>query len=521
MIADVDAYREWFRKRQEELRSSPFTEADRVTAKSILFLAFLETEGKECNYEDLISSIVNHGVAERKNIQRGALRVGVRDLVKALEDTPFRIVRIGKGKFRLASSDSQFEPARQQARKIVASGKKIFMSIEFDHRLGRPDELVRNVMDDRVLPFHFLFYLPESAALWDKYSRDEEEQKTSAEADAWEKLQVNRVVADVEKDGVLSVVGLAVGHGQGEIGLLEKILEDEEVVEKKIQVHYLAVDLSPCLLLHHAQNLTMKFRKEISDGSLVCAAVLGDIFDLKEPSSKWNAIARSRGMISDDFLPWKSPMVVTYLGNCLGNGEMNSERIFLQLIRTRLGENREARRDAGTLRCLIGVSVNEKDPEEYSENLNDFLLLGLHRLANDEFTEGKDAFDPETAKPAKVEPVEFSGSFNLKGRRYVFEHVLQSRISSERGHVDKSSKIQLYAITKYDMETMVNFMRELGFKMTEKIDGDGTDDPGNFWIGKKIFPRSKSEDGEETESEKSEKSKKYRCYGIFCVAPTG
>lgn len=518
MTFNLNAYREWFQKRRQELHLSPFTAADKPTMKSILFLAFLETENRECSYDDLISLIVSHGVAKAKDIQRDSLRVGVRDLVKALANTPFRIVRIGKGKFQLAKSSR------------LPSSTRVFTSIPLDHPLGSPDELVRNVILRRVLPFHSLYYFPESAASWANYSREEEgKKKAQAAADAWKNLQMNCVVSDVKEDGVLSVVGLAVGDGQGEIALLKKILNDKEVEKEIRQVNYLAVDFSPCLLLHHAQNLTMTFREEISNGRLVCATVLGDIFDLKDSRSKWNAITRSRKMISNNFLPWSSPMLVTYLGNCMGNGEEDSERKFLELIQTRLGENIEDRDGAGTVRCLIGVAI-DKGHEDYFSNWYDFLLQGLQRLVRDELIKNDDGPAEEVFKPrqsakavmpaevklTEVKPAEYSGTFGLKGKKYVFEHVMESGISAPvesdsqqvARRVPKDGRIKLYTIVKYDMKTMLKFLWELGFEAMPRIGIDdthdgSTDDPENFSIRREI----------------TAKKNQRRHYGMFCVRP--
>ena len=60
--------------------------------------------------------------------------------------------------------------------------------------------------------------------------------------------------------------------------------------------------------------------------------------------------------------------------------------------------------------------------------------------------------------------------------------------------VPDKGRIQLYTITKYNMDTMMNFLKKLGFMPTESIRDEG-------WIQKRI----------ET------KSGQKRHYGIFCV----
>ena len=562
-------------------RHEPYVDsADRPTMKNLLFLAFLETEGEECNYGGLKDLIVKHGGADEEAVKREALRVAVGDLSKTLEDmtfedekTSFRIVRIGRGKFRLEKFTTP--PPR-------ITSPQVFTSIPLNHRHGNPEQLARNVIGRMVLPFHALYYLPKSAAWWAHFSSDEAAQRSPVEAAAWKVLEMDHVVSEANRSGVLSVVGLAVGEGQGEIAILQKILNDEKL-DKTVQVHYLAVDLSPSLLLHHAQNLTMALQDEMFDSRLICATVLGDIFDLNTPHSRRTGperdlhpvgagagagdahgvvekeekekaiIARSREIVSADFLPWNSPMVVTYLGNCLGNGEKESERKFFEIIRTRLGENLRADdpKGAGTLQCLIGVSVDE-GKEIYKRNWDEFLLQGLRRLVEHGFIhdhrdgKGQGVFEiPEVEKgpnrpPApfaalgilakkghrdgdsqkgipevenQVTSEEYSANFNLKGRRYVFEHILNHSISTTlsgiRYSVSKNCKIVLYAITKYDMRSMLKFVKQLGFTPTGQT-GKGAICDGT---GKKIA--EKREGGWIREEVHTKNGRRH--YGVFCV----
>ena len=463
--------------------------------KNLLFLAFLETKGEVCNYGDLEDLIVRHAGVEK--VERAALRVAVRDLSKTLaKKKSFEIVRIGEntGKFRLGKYTTPT---------LKKTSPQVFTDIPPDHPLGA-EKLVEYVIGRRRLPFHALYYLPSSAAWWISFSSVEATQRSETEAAAWEELQ-DRVITEAEenKEKILSVVGLAVGEGQGEIAILKKILDT--LRKTGVRVHYLAVDFSPSLLRQHAENLKMVFKGEMAEGRLVCAAVLGNIFHLIEHDNERHPIDLSRTVVKEvsaDFLPWNSPMVVTYLGNCLGNGPMQTEQEFFDIIRTRLGETlrTDQKGAAGTLQCLIGVSVKQDTEEPYGEQWNEFLLQGLRWLAKNGFILDGAFKVPNIKKDIVPYSVPYSASGILEGTRYLFKHKLGHTISAppsattsasrRQGYsVPEGQEIELYAVTKYDMKTLMNYVKQLGGLTTRN----------DSWTKKKIGPR---------------------LYGVFCVEVT-
>ena len=401
---------------------------------------------------------------------------------------------------------------------------KVVTSLPLDHPLGQPEELIRNVIEKRILPSYSLYYLPTSAAWWAQFSKDETMMRSPLEAAAWKYLGIRKCLLQPAKDcHILSIIGLGVGEGHGELALLKEILSD---FDETVQVHYLAVDLSPSLLLNHALNLSLEFRHYIATGRLVCATVLGDIFDLSQAHlPEWDPIRRAREIVSANFLPWFSPMIVTYLGNCMGNGDPNSEQMFFELIRTRLGENARAihQHPAGPLQCLVGVSVDREEPDIYTRNWDNFLLQGVRRLVecNLLHVDNGTMTSMFTTSPIdanrSVRPVEYITSFGLRGHRYVFDHELENRISallpSGRFHspmrrfLDKGSTIQLYAITKYNMDTMLTYLDDFGFTIAE---AEGL--PDNFLT--KHYVENKTKWLAQTVSTENGD----RSYGIFCVS---
>ena len=491
MTFNLDAYREWAHKWRVAIRPM-FTLSDPPTMKFLVFLALLECSGRDCDYNQLITAIETSGTVAPGEIARANLRVAVRDLTATLaaHPTPFRVVRLQPGRFRL---DSSTAPAPNVSRSPKPY-PQVALSISLDHPLGHPRELSRNVLEKRMLPFHSLCYHPQSAAWWAHFSRTEAQIRSPVEAAAWTRLGIReRALPIATTTGVLSVVGLAVGEGFGELALLRAILED---LDDTVQVHYLAVDLSPSLLVHHAQYLTLEFKHYLATGRLVCAAVLGNIFDLSHHTPpELHAIQRARSLLFADFLPWSSPMVITYLGNCLGNDAPDTEHRFFELIRTRLGEYSRTPHPepAGALQCIVGVSVDGGTSEIYKGNWDAFLLQGprrllvLHALLKAYGDKAATTFSaPADDVVLDVEPVPYRGGLGLKGRRYVFDHKLEHTISAAPpdhpsggsiGHVDfleAGSTIQLCAITKYDMDSMVAFLDNLGFTVADTQRQDAT-----------------------------------------------
>lgn len=445
-----------------------FSPTDVPTVKALLFLAFLETQGNDCGYDALTALIEHHGVAARGGLKRDSLRVAIGDLHKTLvnHQTPFSLVRRGQGVFCL-------NRAHLPEATHPTAYSQVITDFPLNHPLGQPEELLRNLFETRVLPFHSLYYLPKSAAWWANYSHDEVAIRRPLEAASWRCFGLHQRLQSTDR--TLSVVGLAVGDGQGELAMLHELIT---TLDPRVQIHYLAIDLSPSLLLHHAQNLSLEFRHLLTAGRMVCATVVGDIYDLlpSRTSASWDAITRARVLVFPEFLPWQSPMLVTYLGNCMGNEEPDSERRFFDLLRTRLGDKARAAHGnpSGPLECVIGVSVNRTE-EEYRITWENFLLAGPRRLlehgllqSHDEHP-GSGAFVAQSGGP-ETQVLDYFASLGLKGRRYIFSHILQHSISASTSttvltpnRLKEKQAIQLYAITKYDMETMVALAEDLGF----------------------------------------------------------
>ncbi len=234
------------------------------------------------------------------------------------------------------------------------------------------EDIARTLVLEGRLPFHALYFLEWSARWWEVYSGDEAAIRAPYEAVALDKLGIEKRLlgADGVGDGdaeVLSFVGLAPGEGFGEIEILKKLLKSEKqsaggaTPSKTPKIHYLAVDSSPRLLRDHIGLLREKFAPQLESGDLLCAGVVADVFTglidaVKDARAEFN---RRKVLPSGaEFLPAVSPALVTYLGNCLGNDERDSELRVFSAVYGSL-PNRP-------LELLVGVSVMCDIPDDFS-----------------------------------------------------------------------------------------------------------------------------------------------------------
>ncbi|HEX8175075.1 MAG TPA: hypothetical protein VF543_08150, partial [Pyrinomonadaceae bacterium] len=98
--------------------------------------------------------------------------------------------------------------------------KNIALLIEFGG--GDPFEFARIIMTEYRLPLYYSYTFSCTAATWLKATSKEAEIRKNYEADAWERLKLNDLVAN-SSSSVIGVVGLATGEGLGEIELLRRI----------------------------------------------------------------------------------------------------------------------------------------------------------------------------------------------------------------------------------------------------------------------------------------------------------
>ena len=377
---DRGVYHEWARSRSAEM-SALFSPEAAPTVKAVLFLALLDFQDTDCSYQDLEDQLrAKRVVAKAGAIPRDGLRVGMRDLTQLLEkhDSGFRLRRSrgSEGRFRLERAAST--PTQHVSNTLDRQGglPNFFSRFAFDHPKLQSLAWRQLLSDNRALPAYLPFCLPGPAARWIGGTRDlDNTQMIHLACDAWAAFETVGFLKRRTGDGeVISMVGLGVGEGMEEIALLEKVLQslvrkgngDEKGYK---QVHYLAIDLSPFFLASHAHQLCMTFAKDMSEGRLVCTTILGDIEALKDDMARtlpWHPlqVAREQTRMGSHFLPRSSPMLVTYLGNNLGDEPVEWQRtLFLRIFKNRLGDG-QARGEHERARLLVGISFARDATEE-------------------------------------------------------------------------------------------------------------------------------------------------------------
>lgn len=417
-----------------------------------------------------------HGVIVGE-VPDATLRSALRSLGRTLKDAGHPLeLRSIRGRFQLRPRGAFNAPHTSKARVVLLDAPVVMAK-----------DTARTVVVNGRLPFESLYSLEWAARWWEAYSGEEAAIRAPYEVEAWHKLGIASRLRKREEEP-MCIVGLAPGEGIGEIAILKMILRNGESTPSRI--HYLAVDSSPRLLRDHIGLLRETLAPEIESGRLICAGVVTDIFiGLTSAIAEVQDEFRRRGPLSteDDFLHTSWPMLVTYLGNCLGNGEPDREDRFFSTVHSAF-PNRP-------LELLVGVSVMREESDEYDRTWDEFLLQSLHHLLETskslessqpnqseelpEFTlprlldynreENKAKYlEAKKTRDDRCPPViarPYFTSSDIEGQIYSFEYRLtyDLGIPDERVHKrPKGSRVTLYNVIKYKMPTLVEGIKKGG-----------------------------------------------------------
>jgi hypothetical protein len=473
-IIDEERFNTWLAKREAEFEPA----LDPVpTLKALVFLALLDQKGP-CTYEELGKIFEKQGVVNGA-IPVASLRVALSELVNILNRNGHRLeVR----SFKDGQREVKFElvPRNDNHNGL----NKIIFINEATEKSGK---IAEYLLENQSLPFHSLYYLPRSACWWVRYSSGDAEERKHYEADAWERLKLNELISNSSTSSVIGVIGLATGEGLGEIELLRNILGEGYTV------HYLAVDLSPVLLVAHLETIREVFDQEMKEGRLLCACVLVNVFSELDKSI---AEARSKFVSSgimlrgDEFMPQGCPVIASYLGNCLGNDAPDRENIIFSSICKAFPSNRP-------LAILVGVSVVRKVDgkfvaDKYTRSFDEFLLQTPHHLLKNigilrsiKPPEAIDSYDEFIIPEGKAdEPLEeitecclrrspdvipkpYAASHGIEGHIYRFYYRLDYDLEmpKKRLRIPAGTEIVLYTIIKYNIETLIEGIKKRRFQV--------------------------------------------------------
>jgi Histidine-specific methyltransferase, SAM-dependent len=455
----LSAFEEWLAGRYVLLEPGLIPEP---TIKILTFLALVDSK-KPCTYDDLREIFKQKNVING-NVPDNTLRTSVLNLGKSLDKAkhPFEL-KSSRGKFELTTRNKEINSI------INNSPKDLVVLISED--AIQAEQIAISLIEKAVLSLPGLYFLEWSARWWETYSSKEAEIRVEYEAGAWEHLGIKERLSSSES--ILSIVGLAPGEGLAEIGLLKKILGENN----NNQIHYLAIDSSPRLLRDHIGLLRETFTPEIENGKLICAGVVADIFTgLREAIDKTRVEFIKRSVFTNEniFLPSSSKMLVTYFGNCLGNNHQDQETEFFSMIHS-IFQNRP-------LEILTGVSVMRGIPDKYIRNWDDFLLQSpRHLLETKKLLKSSQLSDnselPEfilpqdnskTTRCPEVIPEKYIVRHQIEGNIYRFYYKLayDLELSDHLKHsarpLPKGTLILLHSIIKYNMKTLVGGIEKCG-----------------------------------------------------------
>ncbi len=442
----------------------------RPTLRNAVLVSLLERRGRPCGYRELLRAVTNLCVDENRRSSKSkseavtlaSLRVAVSDVSGNLEARKqlFRIKaeRFGKEtRLSLVRYGGRFQVIRDKTR-IIQGVLPLAL---------QPEEVSRSLLrDGATLSPACLYTAYRSAAQWLSYSSGLGHGKRDYEAAAYEGYGIDKLFG---KSETVSVLGLAPGEGLGEIELLRKLLDSGS----HSSVHYMCIDSSELLLTSHTSILRERFASEIESGKLVVAPVHGDLFCLESQMS------HAREKLGSKFLA-EGPILVTYLGNCLGNQEFEeigfvqrvlesfaAERLLVLLVGVSLlrwkpgAPNREPiadvyYMDAFTLETPRSLLYDQKlllsvdsDGNPIPDHANTEFLIPFH--------EGN-------VQGELVPPEVYSTPVGVSGLVYRFRYLLKNDLCTTDGSqkARKGTPLVLSSIIKFDFPTLVLALRNRG-----------------------------------------------------------
>jgi len=456
-----ESFKQWLNNREHILEPGL---APEPTIKVLTFLALVDSE-KACTYDDLREIFKTKNVI-KGNVPDNTLRTSVLNLGKTLEKFNHSLeLKSTRGRFQLIArtKNSLFQntPSSNQDPVVLLLDPAI-----------KAEHIAYTLIEKALVSLPGLYFLEWSARWWETYSSKEAEIRVEYEAGAWERLGIKHRLCKGQTDPLIGILGLAPGEGLAEIGLLKKLLSEDNK-----SVHYLAIDTSPRLLRDHIGLLKETFTQEIENGRLICGGIVADIFNsLRDIIDKARYDFKKRNVIKaeHDFFPNDCSMLVTYFGNCLGNNQHDQETEFFSMVHS-IFHNRP-------LEILVGVSVMRSVPDKYIRNWDDFLLqtprhlletkklLKSHKPKDDvelpEFLLPIDNSNTNRCPP--VRPEHYIVRHQIEGHIYRFYYKLAFDLElTNFDHktirpLPKGTLILLHSIIKYNMHTLVNGLETSG-----------------------------------------------------------
>lgn len=460
--------------RMKSANNSNKTTNIKHTGRELVELALRTKKGEYLSYEEMSDVLEKLGlVKEDVDISKliANLRNGMSELNSEKHFLNYTIEEKTYGKKKTFSLIDK--PLSERKIEVV--------EIIDDNDFSSMQTIARRLMRDRRMPFYGIYLPLRAVARWVRYSEINEEaseQKRKYEGEQCEKLLKEWFSNCKKQDKVLSILGLGLGEGIGEIELIERLLK------QGFKIHYCAVDMNPFLLMDHAIRLKYKFGKAIKTRQLVCSVVTDNFLkNLSGALEKIRAKVKER-KITDDFIPKDSNILVTTLGNVLGNLEDRaSEGVYFKKIQDEFeGQN---------IAFLIGAGVDQitatgKSVEETYE-LDDLFLatpryltyeLGIlksnltNKKAGKEFyIDNKDQFQVKR-NFYQGDGLIFDKESESYVKGYIYEFLYTTKkelvmeIENEQSLIlPPQTKLLLFNIIKFNLKNLLGFIKFRGLKI--------------------------------------------------------
>jgi hypothetical protein len=354
------------------------------------------------------------------------------------------------------------------------------------------EAVAAKLMTDRRMPFYSIYLPLRAASRWVLYSEAESRDRSHYESAESERLL--RDWLSKYREGEISLIGLGVGEGLGEIEILRKLLEEKlpNGSPAYSKIHYCAIDSNVHLITSHLQRIEDTFNDQIKNKRLVCGVICGNFLeDFSRLIQKLRAEFVERRLfvgLDQGFLP-NTGTIISILGNVLGNLEKRaSEWSYFQPVLEGL--------KGYDLAFLLGVSVRQTD-EKYSKDLEDLLLATPRYLTHetgileshcDDNSAAEEFVLPEdeTAKGkrwTKISRDDYEGDglrgvgAYVTGKIYEFSYKTQWDLSmksdGETLRIPAGTDLLLYNIIKFDEDALVKFLESKGlFQPRQKFRSD-------------------------------------------------
>lgn len=482
---------DWVSQWKESFQSlSP----DPTSIKTLIYLTLLERPGKPISYQEIADELCKREMLDGEMKDFTPLRNGMAQIEKALAGGPFELQRRKNGK------ESLFRLKRREG-SAYTNGIGVVTVLD-DPELTALTEfefVARKLFKHNAIPSYAIYLPMPAAARWVLYSEGEAQKRGRIEGEECVRLLGGWLDGYADKE--ISLIGLGVGEGIGEIEILEKLLNEERRFSR---VHYCAIDTNIHLLMDHVERLRHRFKEHLNTGRLACGVVAGNFLEdfpkiIKRLQDEFEARSHLGGPGSA-FLP-KTGTLVSILGNVVGNLEEKSdEKKYFDSVRDVLGDY--------DLALLVGVSVWQEEKkrerqeekkrerqeesgvqETYNKDVENLMLAtprylthelnmiqsrqptdGPEREEKPEFVLPDNEDEKKKRWPAEVAATDYFGAgpnvAQVTGKQYQFYYRTRWDLIMGDGEDEKKipakSYLMLYNIIKFDWKSLIRYLESRG-----------------------------------------------------------